>query len=81
MQAADLDLMVLFVARLLCSRLESNLPLPLIKDAIGSRTAATHVHPVPWHDHNSAGTEIFGRGRVGPVYQTPLIITFLISLL
>src|SRR6476620_517005 len=67
MQTADLDSMALFVARLLCSRLEVELTFTLlIKDAIGSRTTATHVHPVPWHDHNRAGTEIFGRGRVAP---------------
>src|SRR6267154_3398979 len=40
MQTTDLDSMALFVARLLCSRLEVELAFTLlIKDAIGSRTA------------------------------------------
>jgi hypothetical protein len=58
--------MALFVARLVCSRFEVELTFTLlIKEAIGSRTAATHVHPVARDDHDGAGTEIFGRGRVG----------------
>ena len=67
MQTADLDSMALFVERLLCGRLEVELTFTLlIKDAIGSGTAATHVHPVARHDHNRPWTEIFGRRCIRP---------------
>ena len=52
-QTVEFDSMALFTARLLRSRPEVELTFTLlIKDAIGSRTAATHVHPVARHDHN-----------------------------
>ena len=81
-QTADLDSMALFVARLLCSRFEVELTFTLlIKDAIGSRTATTHVHPVAGMTMTEPGPKSLAEAASTPVYQTPLIITFLISLL
>ena len=68
--------------RPLVGGLEVELSLPvLIEDALASGAAATHVHPIGRHDHDRPRTEIFTDAASGPVYQTPLIITFLISLL
>ena len=37
--------------------------------------------PVGGHHHDGAGTEVLGLRRVPPVYQTPLMITLVSSLL
>src|SRR5215813_6966529 len=64
---ANLNSIALSAARLFCSRLEVELPFALlIKDAVCSRTAATYVNPVAWHNHNRTRTEVFGRRRVWP---------------
>src|SRR5262252_6646939 len=64
--------LTLFAARLLRSRLEVELSIALlIEHAIASGTAATHVHPIGWHDDNRPWTEIFGRRCISPDIPDP----------
>ena len=60
---------------------EVKLPFALFLNTTRFQATTAYVHPIARHYHDRAGPKSFAEATSAPVYQTPLMITFLTSLL